>query len=136
MSILKKEIASHELDSSSTGSTPVEPSISLDSSKDVYQSANKVEEPELNGLNDLLADSSVKTMIKSVAGPDTQNLISEALETINSSESIDDKRKALRTGIQLLHSNLRSKMGDIKNDPKFTIALGIAGITRHNIKLD
>lgn len=75
-------------------------------------------------------------MIKSVAGSDTHDLISEALETINSSESIDDKRKALRTGIHLLHSNLRGKMGSIKNDPKFTIALGIAGLSRQNIKLE
>lgn len=75
-------------------------------------------------------------MIKSVAGSDTHELVCDALGSISSNESLYDKRKALSAGIQHLHSNLKGKVANIKDDPKFAIVLGIAGLSARNVKLD
>lgn len=132
INLLKKEIANHlpgqqQASSSSKNENDI---------NKIEATKMKVEGREFEGLNELLSDLKVKHMIKTVAGSDTHDLINNAMESINSKSTIDDKRADLSSRILQLHSNLRGKIDNINKDSKFTMALGIAGLNRSNIKLD
>lgn len=91
---------------------------------------------EFDGLNNLLADNKVQSIIQNVAGIDTKNVIDNAMVSINSSQTIEAKRLAFSQGIRQLKSNLAGKLKDnkdMRNDPTLTLALSLTGINHKRI---
>lgn len=113
-------------------------SISLLKKEIVEQTAvaNKDEFPkqkpaEFNGLINLLTDSNVSSMIKSVAGEDTQILINNALNDVGAGR---DKKEVLSESIRKLKTNFtRDDNIKVIEDPKFKLALSLVGLTKGNL---
>lgn len=118
VSVIKKGIA--------TQLPPLKAAIDSDLTKEPIKSV------ELDGLSNLLTDSRVKAMIKSVAGTDTDNLIGQAVGAMNSSGSIEEKHKAFANGIKKLHSNFVDPQKQLltKDDKTFDLAFSLVGLNR------
>lgn len=85
---------------------------------------------DVKSLQSLLSNPKVDTMVRSVAGDDTCDLIDEALSCIESSKTSEERQRAIATGIRKLESNLVSKGRD---NPVLKFAQTLASL--NNVKL-
>lgn len=93
----------------------------------------KIDESKFEGLNNLLSDNGVKSIISNIAGQNTQKLIDSALSDINSKSSLDDKQTALATGLRKIHSNLQGSNLANMNDPRLAAALKMLNLRKDRL---
>lgn len=86
---------------------------------------------EYDSLINILKDTAVNSMIKSVAGEDTHRIVDKALKEADLG---GNRKEILAQSLNRLKTNLgKAEKSSVRDDPTFNLALGLVGLSKRNL---